>query len=308
MDNKWFKTLFIDEAKSALTASCRCAVAEEWFDDGNTHIWAEFTEERKSPMMGLAVNGSAVVDWGDGTTADVITGTSDSYSDVVWTPRHEYSKGGKYIITLTVDGRAAFGGTGGIMGGTYLLRNSTIDDGRNHAYRNAIKRVELGTSIFNVGVNGLSLCDCLREIKLPESKVIFSGNSIHTCRSLERFIMYDNDSLLGSNMFLNCENLKEVVLAKTLVTIPSKTFTNCTSLTYIKIPAKVSTVLNGAFQNCYSMKVYDFTDHSAVPTLDTTTAFTNIPEDCEIRVPAALAEEWKVATNWSTYADYIVGV
>ena len=37
-------------------------------------------------------------------------------------------------------------------------------------------------------------------------------------------------------------------------------------------------------------------------------AFNNISADCEIRVPAALADEWKAATNWSTYADHIVGV
>ena len=54
--------------------------------------------------------------------------------------------------------------------------------------------------------------------------------------------------------------------------------------------------------------VYDFTRHTAVPTLSNTNAFNNISADCEIRVPAALADEWKAATNWSTYASYIVGV
>ena len=29
---------------------------------------------------------------------------------------------------------------------------------------------------------------------------------------------------------------------------------------------------------------------------------------CQIRVPASLVDAWKVATSWSTYADYIVGV
>ena len=42
--------------------------------------------------------------------------------------------------------------------------------------------------------------------------------------------------------------------------------------------------------------------------LSNTNAFTGIVADCEIRVPAALADEWKAATNWATYADYIVGV
>ena len=33
-----------------------------------------------------------------------------------------------------------------------------------------------------------------------------------------------------------------------------------------------------------------------------------IDRDCEIRVPAALVDAWKAATNWATYADHIVGV
>ena len=43
-------------------------------------------------------------------------------------------------------------------------------------------------------------------------------------------------------------------------------------------------------------------------TLANANAFTNIPADCEIRVPASLVDSWKAATNWSTYADPIVGV
>jgi hypothetical protein len=56
------------------------------------------------------------------------------------------------------------------------------------------------------------------------------------------------------------------------------------------------------------MKFYDFTSHTVVPTLASTGAFQNIPSDCEIRVPAALYDEWIAATNWSTYASKIVAV
>ena len=56
------------------------------------------------------------------------------------------------------------------------------------------------------------------------------------------------------------------------------------------------------------MKYYDFSTHTSVPTLSNTNAFTDIPADCEIRVPAALYDSWKSATNWSTYASKIVGV
>lgn len=79
-------------------------------------------------------------------------------------------------------------------------------------------------------------------------------------------------------------------------------------LTNLTIPSSVTHIDGGAFNFCTAMAFYDFTSHTAVPTLAATSAFANIPEDCVIRVPAALAEEWKSAENWSTYADYIVGV
>ena len=56
------------------------------------------------------------------------------------------------------------------------------------------------------------------------------------------------------------------------------------------------------------MAIYDFTKHTSVPTLENVNAFQNIPSDCVIKVPELLVEEWKAATNWSTYADKIVGV
>jgi hypothetical protein len=84
-------------------------------------------------------------------------------------------------------------------------------------------------------------------------------------------------------------------------------FSSCKSLKEIIVPASVYSIEQQGFYGCISVTYIDFTKLSAVPTLDNANAFTSIPADCEIRVPKALEEEWKAATNWSTYADYIVG-
>jgi hypothetical protein len=54
------------------------------------------------------------------------------------------------------------------------------------------------------------------------------------------------------------------------------------------------------------MSFYDFSHHTAVPTLANANAFTGIPSDCKIIVPDALYDKWVSATNWSTYASYII--
>jgi hypothetical protein len=62
------------------------------------------------------------------------------------------------------------------------------------------------------------------------------------------------------------------------------------------------------FYYCYSIIEYDFTNHETIPVLSNINSFTGINKICKIKVPAALEVTWKAATNWDTYADYIVGV
>lgn len=55
-----------------------------------------------------------------------------------------------------------------------------------------------------------------------------------------------------------------------------------------------------------SVRVLDFSNNTIVPILQSKFGDTDYLQ--EIKVPSALLEEWKTATNWSEYADKIVGV
>lgn len=206
-------------------------------DDGKTRIYIHLEEGRTSPMLGCCPNGTVTVDWGDGTEPDTLTGTS--VSTVKWTPTHEYSAAGDYVIKLSVVGSVGLAGNGSSNQFSYLLRYSSSADTRNQVYQNTIQKVEIGGGVTSIGIF---------------------------------------------------------------------TFFRCYSLSSITIPNSVTSIDNSAFQNCYGVRYYDFTRHTTVPTLSNTNAFNGISADCEIRVPAALVDAWKAATNWSTYADHIVGV
>lgn len=230
---------------------------DEWFNDGNTHIWITLSEGRTSPMLGVCPNGTVTVDWGDGTTPDTLTGTN--IGKAVWTPRHEYAKAGDYVITLTVDGEMKFMGNND---GGYILRHSTGGNNMNKTYINAIRRAEIGN-----GVTGI-------------------------CQY----------------MFINCHSIASVVIPDSVTVIGNNSFMSCYSLTSIVIPGSVTALGTYAFMNCYGVRYYDFTNHTAVPTLPDTNVFGNYSSDLEIRVPAALYDEWIAATNWATYASYIKAV
>lgn len=109
----------------------------------------------------------------------------------------------------------------------------------------------------------------------------------------------------------NCvyrNSVQKIEIGNGATRIGDSAFHSCYSLASITIPDGVTSIGSNTFFNCYSVAFYDFTACTTVPTLASTKAFTSIPADCQIRVPASLVDAWKSATNWSTYADHIVGV
>lgn len=229
---------------------------EGWIGDGNTHIWISLQESRTSPMLGVCPNGTVTVDWGDGATPDVLTGTSTS--TVKWTPIHEYAEAGDYIITLTVDGEASLLGDSNT---SYILRYNTGSDGRSRTYANALRKIEIG--------NGVTI---------------------------------------AHRAFYNCRSLSAITIPEGVTSIADSAFYNCYSLSAITIPEAVTSIGNSAFYSCHSLRYCDFTKHTSVVALGATDAFGSTPLDLEIRVPAALYDEWIAATNWATYASYIKAV
>ena len=321
-------------------------------EDGKTRIYITLTEGRTSPMLGCCPNGTVTVDWGDGSTPDVLTGTS--VTTVKWTPTHEYDSPGDYVITLAVDGTMGFLGQNSSNSYSGVLRHSSEADTRNVVYQNAVQRIEIGEGVTHIGGYAFHSCYSLASITIPDSVKEIANNSFQNCYSLKSIVIPDGLTSIWVSAFYNCYNLSSVAIPDSMATISGSAFYNCFSLPSITIPDSVTSVIgmafqgcyslmnltlpNGmanianytfckcyrmssiaipgsvtsisssAFENCYGVRYYDFTRSSSIPTLSNANAFNKISADCEIRVPAALADAWKAATNWSTYADYIVGV
>ena len=296
-------------------------------DDGKTRIYIRLEEGRTSPMLGVCPNGTVTVDWGDGTTPDTLTGTDTM--TIKWTPNHAYAAPGQYVITLTVDGTMGFYGfVSNSQYGT-ILRYSSGSDVRNHVYKNSVQKIEIGSGVTGIGYYTFYGCYSLASITIPNGVTNIGPQAFYACYSLASITIPNSITGIGQQAFYGCYSLASITIPNGVtsiegfafydcyslasITIPNgvtsiegNAFNKCYSLASITIPNDVTSIGESAFQNCYGVAFYDFSNHTSVPTLANTNAFDNIPADCQIRVPASLYDIWKTATNWSTYADYIV--
>lgn len=275
--------------------------------DGKTRIFIRLEEGRTSPMLGVCPNGTVDVDWGDGTAHDTLTGTSAS--TVKWTPTHEYAAPGEYVIALTVDGQMTFSGKLSTNQFSYVLRHDSKTDARNRAYQNAVRAVYIGDGGTSIGSNAFTTsCNSLSNVVIPPSVTSIAAYAFNKCNSLRSVIIPDGMMSISNNMFEGCYSLRNVSIPDSVTNIGNNAFATCYSLSTAVIPSSVTSIGSSAFANCYGIRVYDFTKHTSVPTLSNTNALSGIADDCEIRVPSSLYDEWIAATNWATYASYIVAI
>lgn len=293
-------------------------------DDSTTRVYVHIEKEIRNPKLGCCPNGIVTVDWGDGTTPDTLTG--DSVLTTKYTPIHNYSEPGDYVITLTVDGTVGFNGD---SSGSKILCVKENSAAINNSYCSMVKKIEFGENVVGLGTNAF-----LNMWNL-ESLVISSGitnigshsfDSIGTCHhitfprslSIVNAYAFNNTTSITSISFpptlesvkqyslFSMQNLRHITFPSNVTTIDRYTACKCNGLLSITLLGNISSIQDRAFQYCSSVRFIDFMRCASVPTLGSQSLY-GIPSDCEIRVPAPLAADWKAATNWSEYASQIVG-
>ena len=135
-----------------------------------------------------------------------------------------------------------------------------------------------------------------------------------TYLGLEVFRNYDslaiadfpNVTSTGVNVFYACYALHTVNLPS-LISISTNMFAYSSLLKRLDFPS-VESISGGAFSGCARLVTLILRKADAVCTLANVNAFTNTPiakGTGLIYVPDNLVEQYKAATNWSTYANQI---
>lgn len=243
-------------------------------------------------------------DWGDGSKN---TSTSHTYEDY-----------GDY--TITCDGVTIPSGSSS-SGGVFA---TVVSNARSYMCKVAY----IGELVTRIADYSFANCNSLSAIAVPNTITQIRSGAFSKCYSLTSIVVPTSwDSSQGSTAFADCFSLgiismsnnsnnkyfpnnscnyvKYITIPRNVETIGINAFYNCNRLTRIEFPESITTISAGAFSACYAVVKYDFTKSTIIPVLENRSSLSSINGQCKIIVPDALYDDWIVATNWSTYADYI---
>ena len=268
-------------------------------DDGKTRLYVHFEKGRTSPYLGLGVNGTVEVDWGDGSPTDTLTGTSLTTAVHV---QHVYQPG-DYVIKLTpTSGNYSIFG---VSNTSHILKKDAATTAyESRVYAKAIKKVELGLDV-SIGSYAFAYCHSLVSVTTPSSVTSIGECAFGYCYSLAPITIPNSVTSIGNSAFSSCYSLASVTMPNSVTSIGYSAFSSCYSIVSVTTPSSVTTIGNNAFSGCYGVSEYHFLS-TTPPTLGST-VFRYIPSDCIIYVPMASVEAYKTAIGWSNYASQIQG-
>lgn len=172
-----------------------------------------------------------------------------------------------------------------------------------------------GNGITIVPENCFRNCTNLSTINLGTSLTRLADRCLSNT-AITSVVVPNSVTTMNGEVFSNCSSLTSVTLGTGLTSLDWKMFQNCTSLPSITIPDNILAFgqsgyySTGIFNGCTSLRVIDFgSTRSTVVALYNTNNFSGLPADYQIRVPDALVNDWKAASNWSnaSIVDHIVG-
>lgn len=178
-----------------------------------------------------------------------------------------------------------------------------LEKADNNCFRNCyLLEGDLPDTLKTVGSSAFQYCKNLTAEKLP---VITSMQTYAFAYSGIKIKEIPYGATTNSYAFGYCDNITEITINST-GTLSSYCFQYCSNLAKVVFGENLSTIATYAFRNCTSLTTVIC--HKKTPPTLTSNAFYNCSALAEIRVPASALETYKSASNWSNYADIMVGI
>ena len=144
----------------------------------------------------------------------------------------------------------------------------------------------------------------LTTVAIPNGVTSIREHAFDGCSGLASIEIPDSVTNIESYVFYRCSSLTSIEIPNSVTNIGSNTFACCSSLISLTIPSNVSTIGSTALQIGSSSNKATITMKSLFPPTIQSNTF-NASYLNKIYVPSASVTQYKNATNWANFADYI---
>ena len=237
------------DAKAYVAAHDTLNIGQHYITpDDKTALNVLLDEGCLHPQLGLYINGTVVIEWGDGTS-DTLTGSGTGtykYAD------HTYATPGRYYILLTVTGSAVIKNKQKLFckGGL----GSTDPGNESKKYINSIQDIHLGANI-DIGAYAFYRCYSMTHISIPTGVSSIGNGTFQYCTSLKTIVIPDGITSLGISTFEGCYGLNFASLPKTVTSGGTKCFSQCYSLVALTCPERMTSIGNYGFGDTASCAI-----------------------------------------------------
>ena len=146
----------------------------------------------------------------------------------------------------------------------------------------------------------------ITEYSIPDGVTTIGDSAFRDCVNLTSVTISDSVVNIGPIAFGYCDNLTSVTIPDSVTTIGNYAFTYCDNLTSVTIGNSVTTIGTSTFNGCKSL-TSAYCKATTPPSLGDTSVFDSNGSGRTIYVPTESVDAYKSATNWSEYADAIMG-
>lgn len=281
-------------AKTQVAGSGGCDIGQMYItSDGKTRLYIKIDQPVfKQLQLGLTIEGTITIDWGDNSSPSTITHPGIGYEIF----SHNYSNLGDYCISISVSNDGQLILTQSDEDSYFLFSYSNATQSLNFDYLTSLlgilKKVELGNNIY-INENAFYRCTYLEAISIPNSVYSFRSYSFYECRSLKYITIpqyaysaiSDTISLYDS-VFEN-SGLRFISLPDYPIIIATYCFLSCRDLESIAFPYRETQLAEYMLQENTKLKAIYLpnSNYWGIPSYFVSSAFTLakivIPENIE---------------------------
>jgi hypothetical protein len=203
----------------------------------------------------------------------------------------------RYADTILIESTANRWGVREIKPGTRFILAFAFQDCSH------MEGIVIPESVSEIGGSAFLGCTRLESIEIPGSVTTINPSTFKNS-GLKSVIINSGTTYIRNYAFINTK-LQSINIPDSVTTIGYGAFEDCTQLKTIIIPDSVSEISNNAFRVLSSVTRNIYCKSLTPPNLGSMALLTYGSNT--IYVPHSAVETYKSATNWSSYADAIVG-